>query len=216
MGNRNKIVVISRQYGSGGHVVGERLAQLVGVRCYNSALIQMAAEREGVPASAVQNMDEKKGVGAKLFAMGGINSSTGISSGTQTLVRDSHAPMNDRIFHTQADIIRELAKEQSCVLIGRCADAALEDMTDIFCISVFIYADLDYRIRRTMDRDHCTEREAAALVKRGDKERAAYYNYYTDKQWGRPESYDVMLNSGSLGIDHCASLLKGLWEGIPV
>ena len=115
-------------------------------------------------------------------------------------------PLNQKVFLAQFDSIKKLAQEGPCVIIGRCADYALEDNPN--CLSVFIHADLDKRIRRIARLYSLTDAKAKDKIIKTDKRRASYYNYYTSKKWGDLDSYNLSLDSGLLGIDGTVSMLK--------
>ncbi len=193
----HKVVTIGRQYGSGGKEVGEKLAEKLGIRCYDWHLIEMAADRGGLDLERVTEMDEKA---ASPWTYGGM-----LSGGADYF--SYSGTMNDRLQQLQAEIIRELAEKEDCVIVGRCADSILKGQ----CLSAFIYADDAARVRRLMNKYGLSEKEAQQRMKGIDKKREAYYNYYTDKQWGRKESYDVMLSSSDLGIDACVEVLAELY-----
>ena len=108
-------------------------------------------------------------------------------------------PINDKVFLAQFDTIKKIAGEGPCVMVGRCADYALEDYDNV--MNVFIYADLDQRIRRVAREFNLTDAKAKDIILKNDKKRASYYNYYTNKEWGNAKGYDLCLNSGKLGID---------------
>ena len=195
MGHR--VVTIGRQYGSGGKEVGEKLAAKLGIPCYDWHLIQMAAERGGFDLERVTEMDEKA---ASPWSYGG--------AGTAVDFFSYSGNMNDQLQRLQADIIRELAAKEDCVIVGRCADSVLKGE----CLSAFIYATDNARIKRLRNTYGLSEKEAVQRMKGIDKKRAAYYNYYSDKTWGEKESYDIMLSSSDLGIDACVDILAELYE----
>ena len=107
-------------------------------------------------------------------------------------------PINHKVFLAQFDAIKKIANEGPCVMVGRCADYALEDYKNV--INVFIYADMDQRIRRIAQKYDLTDAKAKDIIIKTDKKRASYYNYYTNKEWGDAKGYDLCLNSGKLGV----------------
>ena len=118
--------------------------------------------------------------------------------------------INDMVFNVQSEVIRQLAEKESCVIIGRCADYVLREQSGV--TSVFIYADMNDRIRRLMETRKITRDEAITLIKKNDKSRRNYYECYTGKRWGAGASYDVTLNSAELGLDTCVDLICHLYE----
>ena len=117
-------------------------------------------------------------------------------------------PMNDMLFNVQSQVIRQLADRESCIIVGRCADSVLESYPNV--ISVFIRANMPERIKRITERQNISSREAESLIKKRDKDRSLYYNFFTDKKWGRAESYDIVLNSTTLGVDRCVQIICSL------
>ena len=131
--------------------------------------------------------------------------SLGYSSGTFT-----DMPINHKIFLAQFDAIKKIADEGPCILVGRCADYALEEYDNV--LSVFIHADLDARIRRIARIYDLTDAKAKDMIIKADKKRASYYNYYTNKRWGDSSSYNMCLDSSVLGIEGTAEAIKKLIE----
>lgn len=192
-----RIVTIGRQFGSGGREIGERLAAEIGIPFYNNELIDMAVDYGNLDSEQLKKADEKR-PGSLLYTIfENSNAKTGY-----------HLPVQDAMYNLQSGVIRSLAEEESCVIVGRCADFVLKGRKDT--ISVFINADIEYRIGRIMRRDSISEKEALVKIKKMDKERSYYYNYYTDQKWGSMESYDVAINSSKLGIEGCVEILKKL------
>lgn len=112
------------------------------------------------------------------------------------------------LFNVQSQVIRQLADRESCIIVGRCADSVLESYPNV--ISVFIRANMPERIKRITERQNISSREAESLIKKRDKDRSLYYNFFTDKKWGRAESYDIVLNSTTLGVDRCVQIICSL------
>ena len=113
--------------------------------------------------------------------------------------------MNHKIFLAQFDTIKKIAEEESCVIVGRCADYALADFKN--CVKVFIHADMDYRIRRVSERHDLTPAKAREEILKTDKKRASYYNYYTSKRWGEAAGYDLCLDSSVIGNEHAVQMI---------
>ncbi len=114
-------------------------------------------------------------------------------------------PLNHKIFLAQFDTIKKLAEEESCIIVGRCADYALSDFPRT--INTFIHADPEFRIKNAMDEFHVNESKAKDMINKKDKQRSSYYNYYSNKKWGNSRSYDLTLNSAKLGVDGCVDMI---------
>ena len=193
MGKR--VIALGRQFGSGGREIGYRLSQALGFAYYDRELITLAAERAEVNEALFAEKDEKAANPwlFKAFYDGGPKVQQGRSA-------------EDVLFQLQSEIIEELATEKDCILVGRCADRILESR-HIDCLSLFICAPFDWRVRHRMALDGLDERAAKALVEKTDKQREKYYEHYTGRLWGLPENYDLCINSARLGIDRTAALL---------
>lgn len=192
----NYVVTISREYGSGGHEIGEKLAKELGIPFYDKELLKLAAEKSGIKEAVLKEADEA--VSNPLFAP---YYQAGRDPGT----------LNDRLFKMESDIIQEKANQESCIIIGRCGNYVLSEQPN--SLHVFIYANPSKRIERIMSRHNIDNREIAAkLVKKTDKRRASYYQFYTDLKWGRSKGHDLLIDSGKLGIDNTVALLKYVVE----
>lgn len=195
------IITISREFGSGGRTIGRKVAETLGIPFYDRELIEMSAEQGGFAADFVQNTEQK--VKSKFFhslAFGYMNS--GLGSGA--------ASLSDRLFAVTFDIIRKLAAEGPCVIVGRCADYVLSERQDV--LDVFIYSDLAHKVRRAVNEYGLDPDKAEAEVKKTDKYRANHYDYYTDRTWGAKENYHLMIDSGELGIDAAANLIVAAYN----
>ncbi len=193
MEDRKVIITIGRQFGSGGRVIGHKLAERLGIAYYDKELITLASKESGICGEFFEKADEKASNSLlKAFTMGfSLNS---------TIFQNNDYLSNESLFQIQSDVIRKVAAEKSCILVGRCADYILRDNKD--CLSVFISASLEDRIRRAMEyNDKLKASDAEEFLRKADKSRASYYNYYTDKTWGAADSYDLCINSSYLGID---------------
>lgn len=191
----NRIITIGRQFGSGGHDIGKRAAERLGIECYDSRLIQMASEKSCIGMDQLKNVDEKK---ANLWFYGVPNDYMDEMNGFGL-------PMNDMLFNVQSQVIRQLAGQESCIIVGRCADSVLADYSGV--VSVFIRAQWADRVKRVMERQNVPAKEAEAILKKMDKDRSLYYNFFSDKKWGRAESYDLVLDSSRLGMEKCVDIL---------
>lgn len=199
MSENKTIITIGRQYGSGGYEVGKLLAEKLGVKLYDKEMLKRAAKDSGLCEEIFESHDEKP-TNSFLYSLVMDTYSLGYSSGSFT-----DMPINHKVFLAQFDTIKKIADEGACVLVGRCADYALEDYDNV--INVFIYADLDKRIRRVAREFDLTDTKAKEVITKTDKKRASYYNYYTNKEWGDAKSYDICINSAKLGIEGTAQAI---------
>lgn len=191
---KNRIITISREFGSGGRTIGKKVAEVLGIPCYDSELIQKIAEESGFDARYVRDAGE--------YAPGGFLASA-FSSRT-------FGPTNeDYLWEIQCRIITELAEKESCVIVGRCADYILRDKAD--CLKVFIHADMAFRAKRIVEVYGEREQSPEQRLKDKDKRRAAYHRFYTNMKWGHAQNYDITLNSGAVGIDKCVDILRQLY-----
>lgn len=186
------VITIGREFGSGGHEVGTKLAERLGIKCYDKELLTMAAKQSGLCEELFASQDERP-TNSFLYSLVMDTYSLGYTSSY------SDMPINHKIFLAQFDAIKKLAEKESCVVVGRCADYALED--NPFAVSVWIKADLSKRIERIKRMYDLSENKAADLIQKTDKRRASYYNYYSSKKWGEAKSYDLCIDTGEIGID---------------
>ena len=192
----NMVITIGREYGSGGREIGEKLAKALGFTFYDKELLKIIAEESGIQEKVLQKADEA--ASNPLFAPYYPPS---IDPGS----------LNDRVFKMQADLIKSKADAENCVIVGRCANYVLEDRENV--VRVFIYADMEKRINRIMSRHGLADRDVAVkLIKKTDKQRRSYYQFYTEMKWGRTEGQDLLIDSGLLGIDGTVELLKSVVE----
>lgn len=198
MGNR--IFTIGREFGSGGKQVGIKLAERLGIKLYDKELLQKAAKDSGFCEEIFENHDEKP-TNSFLYSLVMDTYSGGGYSSAPFL----DMPLNHKIFLAQFDSIKKIAENESCVIVGRCADYALSGNPD--CINIFIHADINDRAKNISKRMNITESKAKDMAFKQDKQRASYYNYYTSKKWGDSRSYDMTLNTSKLTVDQCVDLI---------
>lgn len=196
----NMIITIERQYGSGGRVIGRMLAEELNIPCYDEELLDRAAKDSGMCQELFQNHDEKP-TNSFLYSLVMDSYSTGYSSAAF-----SEMPLNHKVFLAQFDTIKKIASEGPCVIVGRCADYALEDLPNV--VSVFLHADLQARIPRIVRRHDISDAKAKDMILKNDKKRASYYNYYTSKKWGEAAGFDLSLNTSTLGIEGTVQMIK--------
>ena len=192
---KTRVITISREFGSGGRTVGKQTAKLLNIPCYDQEVIEKVAAESGFAKEYIKERGEYTPYGG-WFAQ----ALTGRSAqGTSP---------QDELWVIQRKVILELA-QKPCVIVGRCADYILRDEADL--LKAFIYADMEKRADRIVRLYGETDEAPIKRLKDKDKRRAAYYNFYTDTQWGSVHSYHISLDSGTLGIDKCAEILAGLY-----
>ena len=190
----NKIITITRQFGSGGHEIGAALAERLGIGFYDKELISLAAKESGIAPEVFEHADEKAS-NSLLYSlsMGLYNYGAGFSSSMGDL------PVNDKLYILQHRIIKEKAENECFVIVGRCADYILRNQPNV--VKVFIYADMESRIKRAVDR-----RE---IVIKTDKNRANYYSFYSGQKWGQADNFDLCINSTKLTIEQAVDVIAG-------
>ena len=192
------VITIGREFGSGGHEIGTKLAERLGIKCYDKELLELAAKESGLCEELFASQDEKP-TNSFLYSLVMDTYSLGYSSSYVDM------PINHKVFLAQFESIKKLAAKESCVIVGRCADYALED--NPYAISVWIKSGKEDRIERIKQLYEISDSKAADLIQKTDKGRASYYNYYSNKKWGDANSYDLCIDSGELGIDGSIDLI---------
>lgn len=193
-----RIITINRMYGSGGRAIGKALAEELGIGFYDKELIEIAAKDKNIPFGNLADVDEKR-PGAWSFP---VNHEIQISQDYRAI------PMNDILFELQRDIILSLSDKEDCVIVGRCANHILQDRT----LSVFIYAPFETRVKNVMERLDREEKAARKLVKRMDKERRSYYEFFTDEKWLDMGQYDLCIDSSKFTTEEIVKILKEAYE----
>ncbi len=191
------IITIARQYGSGGRTVGKMLAEELGIPFYDREIIELAAEESGVNPRLFE--DEKKNHSLRSLLAGGYQGGKILSPESSDFTSD------DNLFNYQKKIILELAKEGSCVLIGRCADDVLKDEPD--AVRIFVHAPADFCLQEAMKVNSLPEAEVEKKIARIDEYRARYYKYYTGREWKDARNYDLSLDSSKLGFTGTAQAI---------
>ena len=197
------IITIGREYGSGGHEIGEALAKRLGIPFYDKQIISLAAEKSGLSAEFITNNEQR----LKNGLMQNLSVSAHYSSG---FFAPHHLPLSETIFISQAQVIRDIAARESAVIVGRCADYILANRENT--INVFIHAPIEARVQRIMRLYNMTEAEALKAISTSDKERGNHYFRYTDLKWGKAQNYDVCINSALMGVEKTVDMLADLAE----
>lgn len=190
------VITIARGYGSGGRTIGMKLSKRLGVEFYDRDLIRLASDESGINEALFGESDEKtKGVFPKKVYKGEI-----ITPDKKSFTGE------ENLFNYQAMVIKKLAGEKSCIIVGRCADYVLKDCKNI--VRVFVYADLENCVKNVAEVKGILDRkEALKKISTIDKERAAYYKSHTGRDWNDARNYDLCLNSGDLGFDKCVDII---------
>ena len=191
MNDKKIIINVGRQIGSGGRIVAQQLAKDFGCKFYDKELLNPAAKESGFSEKFFEQNDEQKGFLKNLFHVHVP------LLGTSDFYKNDFS--QESLYQFQSDAIRKAASEGSCVFVGRTADYVLRDEPNM--VSVFITANIDQRIQRVCKRHGFDRATARKYIRNQEEERASYYNYYTGKQWGHSESYDLCINSSLLGIE---------------
>ena len=197
----NTIITIGRQFGSGGREIGEKVAEHFGIKCYDKELLSRAAKESGFCEEMIQNHDERP-TNSFLYNLVMDTYSFGYNSSSFV-----DMPISHKVFLAQFDTIKKIAKEEPCIIVGRCADYALSDLPNV--LNLFIYGDEECKIKRIRERfsDITSNEKAREMMIKKDKQRQSYYNYYSSKKWGRADSYDLCINSSILGIEGTVKLI---------
>ena len=189
-----RVITINRMLGSNGLLIGRTLADELGFAFYDKELIDIAAQKENIPFDILAKVDEKMGSQWRFPIEHELQ-----------LDRDFHfVPMNDVLFDLQRKIIVEAAQKEDCVIVGRCANHILEGN----CLSVFIYAPFDYRVQTVMQRTGREEKSVQKMIRKVDKERRTYYEYFTDKKWTDFSQYHLAVDSSRFDQDTIIKMIK--------
>ena len=196
----NIVVTIARQYGSGGKTVGEMYAKELGIPCYGMNLLKMASEESGINEQLFMQFDEKLRSNLLLRMTTDLYDGKVIPPGHKDFVSAKN------LFNWQAEVIKRLAKSETCVIIGRAAGFVLKDYPNV--VSVFVHASPEFNLARAMERNSMTTAEMEKFIASTDKYRSDFYKHYTGREWTDARNYDLCLNSGKLGFEKCVEEIK--------
>jgi cytidylate kinase len=200
----NKIITISRQFGSGGREIGAKLAAKLNIPFYDNELITRAAKESGFAEAAFENA-ERKASNSLLYSIAmGMN-----AYGNQD-IGFTHLSLDDQLYLAQSNLIRKVAAEGPCVIVGRCADYVLRDFPNV--VHLFIWADMESRKRRAVDLYHMKENKAEEEILKTDKRRTNYYNYHANEKWGKAENYHLSIRSDYVGVDNTVECILRFLE----
>ncbi len=194
------VITIARQYGSGGRTIGEMLAENINVHYYDKELLKLASEDSGINERLFVNADEKVKFVHLWKVVKNVYTGQLIPPDSEDFVSD------DNLFNYQAKVIKQLAQEESCVIVGRCADYVLKDYENV--LSVFIHAPKDYCLEQAAKKVSMSPRELERYIAKTDKRRAEYYKYHTGREWTDARNYDLCLDSSKLGFERCVDEIK--------
>ena len=193
------IITIARQFGSGGRAIGEALSKKLEIPYYDKELISRAAKESGMNSEVFESVDEKA-ANSLLYSL-----SMGLYSFSGNFTAMGDLPVNDKLYILQHKIIRDIASEGPCVIVGRCADYILKEYPN--CISVFFHANMEYRKKRAIEIHGIDPNKAEHIINRTDKSRGNYYSFYSGQKWGVAENYDMSIDSSKLSIDEIVELI---------
>lgn len=193
------IITIGRQFGSGGRSIGQKLAERLHVNFYDKELISLAAKESGMSAEVFENVDEQA-ANSLLYSL-----SMGMYSFGNGFSMMGDLPVNDKLYLLQHKLIKEIAAQESCVIVGRCSDYILKDNPN--CVNIFIYAEMSFRKEEAVKRHGIDAAHAEHIINKTDKNRANYYSFYTGQKWGATENYDLCINSSKLSEEKIVDLI---------
>lgn len=198
MGTKH-IITIARQFGSGGSDIAKSLAEELGIKFYDKELISLAAKESGMSPEIFEKIDEQA-TNSLLYSlsMGLYNFGNGFSA-------MGDLPVNDKLYIIQHKMIKRLAAEGPCVILGRCADYILKDHKNV--VNIFINADMDYRKEHAIKYHHIDKKRAEQIINKADKTRANYYSFYSGQKWGQAQNYDLCINSGKMTKNDAVKLI---------
>ena len=192
----NRVITISREFGSGGRTIGKRVAERLGIPCYDQELIEKIEAKSGLAKEFIEERGEYTLRGGWLANAFADRSMNGLS-------------VQDYLWTVQRKTILELAEEGPCVIVGRCGDYILEGRADL--LKVFIHAPIDVRAKRIVEKYGESGEAPEKRLRDKDIRRSAYYRFYTDMEWGIAKNYDIALDSGTLGLDRCVDIITSLY-----
>lgn len=199
--DRKLVITIEREYGSGGRITGKKLSEQLGIPYYDDDILKMASEQSAVGEQYFRMNDEKAGNNLLAKIVGGMHNSLGAPKINDNITNP------DNLFRFQSEVIRQLAEQQSCILIGRCSDFVLKSVEYTDFISVFVYCDLSTKVKRVMEVDGVDTKEALNRVQKIDRTRRDYYKYYTGEEWSDMTHYDFPVNTTKITLDQAAELI---------
>lgn len=200
------IVTVSREAYCGGDEFAKMLADKAGFKFYDREIISLASQKSGIHEEHFESV-EKKPTNSILYSV-----VMGMYSSRGAYVKLDDVLTDDKIYKVQADIIRDMAAQGNCVFVGRCSDYILRNNEK--CFNIFLRGDLDDRVKRAMNEQNTSEAEAKKIVSRADKKRRSYYNYYTNREWGNINNYDIALNLSKISEKDAVEVILNYLEKV--
>ena len=205
-----KIITISREYGSGGRLIGKLVAESLGYDFYDKEIIDMAAQESGLSPDFIKKTEQNLSSGFLYNLLLG-SSYSGTANGASSINGTQMLPLADQVFNAERKVILDLAKKGNCVIVGRCSDYILNTSDEIdskSLLNVFIYGNLEEKLKRIENLYKEPEQAAKKTIQQIDKRRANHYNTFTEATWGDRKNYDIMINSSTAGIEETARLIS--------
>lgn len=195
------IITFARQYGSGGRDIGLKLAELLNYRFYDREILELAAENSSIHPDIAKRFDEKPASSllySAFMASGGMD--------------ERQIPLNQKLALAQFQVIRDLANEGNCIFVGRCADMALQKRSDL--LRIYLHAPTEYRLKRIVEEYGVPKELSEKMLKKTDKTRNDYYEFFTQKKWGQSTNFDLTINTSLLGVDGTAERLAAFIKSL--
>ncbi len=198
-----KVICIGRQYGSGGHKLAHTLAERLNIPYYDKKILEDAITKSGMNAEILHNAEERlpNPLLHSIYYEGNSSDYYGKNA-------------NEILYMAQKSMILEYAEKSDCIIVGRCADVILKENTNYAVKSIFVAAPMSYRIEATMKNDNTDEKNAAAMIRKADKRRSAYYSYYTGKDWGKVSDYDFCINTATNDWESIIEILTSVYKSM--
>ena len=200
---KNLIITISRQYGSGGRKIGQQLSEELGIPFYDSEIIDLAAKESGLAADFIRGQEQQLTQSLLFSLVTNFTSNAGAFN-------PNMLSLSDQVYLAEAKAIRSLADKGSCVMVGRCADWVLEKDYDV--LRVFVCAPIETRCKRAVEEYGDKAENIQKTVQNIDKQRARYCQHYCDKAWEDADNYDLCLNSGTISLEQCVTIIKDAYK----
>ena len=196
------VITIGRECGSGVHTIGKLVSERLGIPFYDKKIVEMVAAKTKLSPEFIRSHGE-------YFQGGSLGHIIGYGTRFDGSVKTGSS-LTDQLHQAQSEIVREVADQGSCVIVGRCADHVLRSRVPT--LNIFIHSEMAYKIERSVEEHGMKRERAASLLTRRDKARAHHYRFYTDRKWGDSRNYDLCLDSGKLGVENCVSIIAETYE----
>lgn len=192
------VITVTRQYGSLGRTIARLLADELNIPFYDDEIIEIASRESHFDPKLFERIENTNAANSFIYAINRLGAGT-----------TYNVPLSDQLFNATSDVIRKIAETHPAVIVGRCADFILKDYTTL---NLFIQADMDYRVRQTMERLSLTQNRAELYNRKSDRSQASYYNFYADQKFGARENYDLIIDTTDLNPNAVAAFLKSYVE----